>query len=472
MPTKHFCTNISELSNHRYLRLDEKFWFTTKNLAVYKFVPLKDIFDIENGNSYTEFYTTKETNIPYIRIGDLSFKYEINKDNLIYLDDSCEIKKSKILRKDDLILATIGATIGKINLAREFEGGTFSNNTVVLRLKDKQNHDSYFYEKLFQSKLLQKYIWGIVSQKAQPNLQVYDLQNLKIPLIAYPDQSSATIQIEPIEKTIKKLKSQILPLQETIDNIFAREFGFDLAKVRKVDDDNRFYCNISQLGPKNSNIRFSYRWNQLGRVQEELYRSTKDIRILGNYIISTKNGWSPECNNGESGQAVLGIDAIQKAGKLDFSNPKFTQQTRGNITEFIVKDGDFLVSRGNTIDLVALASVAETQEDGQDCIYPDLMIKVEFDEKQIDKEYMAFLFNSVIGRTYFKYSAKGKNQTMVKISAKELYDFRLPVPAKDVQQKLVKEIEAELEKQESIKKKIGAERNKIDGIIEKVLANI
>jgi len=75
---------------------------------------------------------------------------------------------------------------------------------------------------------LQKYIWGVVSQKAQPNLQTYDLENVKIPLIPKSKQDQIVSQIEPIEKKIKELKAQITPPQEVINKVFAREFGFDL----------------------------------------------------------------------------------------------------------------------------------------------------------------------------------------------------------------------------------------------------
>jgi type I restriction enzyme, S subunit len=97
------------------------------------------------------------------------------------------------------------------------------------------------------------------------------------------------------------------------------------------------------------------------------------------------------------------------------------------------------------------------------------MIRIKFYDSKIDKEYMTYAFNSIIGRIYFKYSAKGKNQTMVKISAKELYDFKLPIPDIEVQQKIVDEIKAELGKQAEMKKKIEAEREKIDEIIEKAI---
>lgn len=98
-------------------------------------------------------------------------------------------------------------------------------------------------------------------------------------------------------------------------------------------------------------------------------------------------------------------------------------------------------------------------------------IKVDVDENHIDKKYLAYLFNSIIGRYYYKYSAKGKNQTMVKISSDELNGFFLPIPPLDIQLRIVTEIKTELDTQEIIKTKIEKERNKIDEIIENAIKN-
>lgn len=163
----------------------------------------------------------------------------------------------------------------------------------------------------------------------------------------------------------------------------------------------------------------------------------------------------------------MGIDCI-KNGQINFDNLKYTSEAKNNVKDFYVKQNDFFVSRGNTIDLVALAGTVE-QELEQDVIYSDLMIKVEFNEIYINKKYIAYLFNSSIGRLYFKYSAKGKNQTMVKISSKELLDFYLPIPDIKLQNKIVKEIEKEFKEQEKIKLQIEQERNKIDEIIENAI---
>lgn len=469
MGLKTFTTNFQNIGEQEFLRpnVGYRYFFDVQKAEIYpsqKQIKLGQILEMVSTKKISKGELESEESL--VDIGNIERRFNclinIKKTSIIGSDKN-------ILQEGDIIIPKIQPQMGNIYLNLEHKRFIASTELMEYSISDKYNPIFLYY--LITSKIFLSNLAKLEGGKTHRRVNPIDLYKIKIPVIEKTQQDKVAIQIKPIEKKMRESNSQIVPVQEAINKIFAREFGFDLEKVRKVDDDNRFYCDFSQLAPKNSNIRFSYRWNQLGRVQEELYRNNKEIRTLGDFIISTKNGWSPECNDDENGQAVLGIDAIQKMGKLDLSNPKFTQQARGNIADFIIKSGDFLVSRGNTIDLVALASVAEIQEDLQDCIYPDLMIKVEFDEKQIDKEYMAFLFNSVIGRTYFKYSAKGKNQTMVKISAKELYDFRLPIPDKGLQQKMVREIKIEIEKQECIRKKIMAERNKIDEIIERTIAS-
>ena len=123
------------------------------------------------------------------------------------------------------------------------------------------------------------------------------------------------------------------------------------------------------------------------------------------------------------------------------------------LAQYYVKDGDFYVSRGNTTDLVAMAAIAHVKEDTPLTVFPDLMIRVRFNEKIVN-EYVALVFNSSIGRYYFKYSAKGKNQTMVKVSKQELCDFFIPIPAIEMQERIVEAVHGELEKQRAIKNQL------------------
>jgi type I restriction enzyme, S subunit len=459
MALKQFTIDFQEFTTHQYLRFDEKFWFTTKNLVVYDYVLLKDIFYLINGNSYTEYYSEEKTDIPYIRIGDLSFKYEIDDKNLIYLDDSCEISEDKKLRKDDIILATIGATIGKINLAREFENGTFSNNTILLRLKDKENHNPYFYEKLFQDTLLQKYIWGVVSQKAQPNLQTYDLQNIKIPLIPKPKQDQIVAQIEPIEKKIKGLKSQITPAQEIINKVFAREFEFDLEKFEELRKIRNYYLDLSNFA-NNKDIRQSVRFHKESAtfVMQELKKVTnsKLKKFLAEPIILGAS-ISPS-DFDENGEYYYVSMATVKNYKLEIDESQLvsTEYARANMNKSINKNDIIMTRSGVAIGKFALI------ENDVNGIFADFTMRIRL--KNYNHYFAYYYFRSDYFQHLIHTHKKGlQNQN---IFPGQIQEFPLvDIPPKD-QQKIVYEIKTELDKQEEIKQKIEAERNKIDEIIE------
>ena len=365
-------------------------------------------------------------------------------------------------------MAVIGATVGKINLARKFKGGTFSNNTILLRTKNKEKHNPFFYERLFQSDLIQKYIWGVVSQKAQPNLQRYDLENIKIPVVLKDKQDRVATQTQPIENRIRTLRAQIIPPQEIINKILAREFKCNMQEVYIVE---KVMCSLvsDTLTYRNPSIRNSVRWHKIAPIQDTLYKNNPHIKKLGKYIISTKNGWSPNCRESDSANYVFGVNSISADGVIKYDDLKTSDETRRDINDYYSKKGDLFVSRGNTVDLVALASIVKNMPDEKDIIFPDLFIKIDVNEKELNKTYLAYLFNSIVGRLYFKYAAKGKNQTMVKVSSDELNNFYLPIPPLKMQEEIVDEIKTDLDKQEEVKKKIESERNKIDEIIEKAI---
>lgn len=468
MGLKQFTIDFREFTTHQYLRFDEKFWFTTKNLAVYNHVFLKDIFNMINGNSHTEYYTEEKTDIPYIRIGDLSFKYEIDDMNLIYLDDSCEINEDKKLKKDDLILATIGATIGKINLARQFENGTFSNNTILLRLKNKENHNPYFYEKLFQSDLLQKYIWGVVSQKAQPNLQTYDLQNIKIPLIPKTTQNQIVAQIEPIEKRIKELKAQIKPQQEAINKVFAREFGFDLEKFEELKKTKNYYLDLSSFA-NNKDVRQSVKFHrEAGIFVIEQLKNISDKKIK-NFIaepIVLGKSVSPS-NYDDTGDYFYVSMANIKNWKFESEDARLVSKEYSdkNKNKTVVK-GDILIARSGegTIGKVALIDDEDLQG-----IFADFTIRIRL--QNYNPLFAYYYFRTDYFQYLIEVNKKGLGNN-TNIFPSQIQEFPIiDISLKD-QQKIVDEIKAELDEQEEVKKKIEAERNKIDVIIERAINDI
>jgi type I restriction enzyme S subunit len=372
-------------------------------------------------------------------------KYRASSDNILI--SSLRLAKSPALQFPDKNLSNYVFSNG-FYIFKVGAGWNIKFILSILRLKIlKSIIDDHIYRGI-----------GISAYKQE------DLLKIKIPLIKRAHQDKIVAQIEPLEQKIKQLKSQIKGPQEVINKVFTKVFDIDLEHVFEEEQKKQFFVS-SSFAFRNHNLRSSVRWHKIVPIQKAMYKNTRGIMKLGDYILSTKNGWSPSCKESDTLNMVFGVNCISKRGIVSYEDIKLSDESRTNIESYFAKNGDLFVSRGNTVDLVALAAVVEAIPDDKDFIFPDLFIRLDVDENHLDKKYLAYLFNSIIGRFYFKYSAKGKNQTMVKISSDELNNFFLPVPALGAQQEIVDEIQIELDAQEIIKVEIENLRIKIDEII-------
>ena len=148
---------------------------------------------------------------------------------------------------------------------------------------------------------------------------------------------------------------------------------------------------------------------------------TSDRERLGKAVVSTQNGWSPNCNGGDTPVLTL---ACLKNGSIDLTARKWTDLNRDDIDRFFVKEGDFFYSRGNTPELVALAGIASNVD--ENIVFPDLLTRVEFDTELILPQYAVILFNSTLGRKYFGNVPLGASPSMVKVSQKYMKNFPVP----------------------------------------------
>lgn len=454
--------NFTAISNHNILRSDFKFFSWIKEIKeLYpKSIKLKYMLEYyykgfafkgEDFSSFGDIMVLKGINI--------TDEHAINYNTIEYLPSDFWLDKKYqkfIVKKDEIIITLVGS-IGKVALITTDSKTMLNQNNIAIKLKEQYIPKVYCY---ILAIIIDELVSKLYKSSGYSFLRIEDLFRLDIPLLSYKQQKEILSEIEESEITNNGLKANLKDCQEIIDEIIANEFKFDLNKIKQVDTIKYLNSDINTYS-NNSNLRFSFRWNKLKQLQNEMFSKLHCTTNLGKYIITTRNGWSPECSEDLIGYKVLGIDAISKRTILNLDNPKYTDLTKNNIDDYIIKDNDFFVSRGNTTDLVALASIAHINDDDQ-YIYPDLMIKITLNENYINKQYLAYVFNSFIGRIYFKYVSKGKNQTMVKISAKELYDFLIPIPEIKEQEKIVELIKKELDKQELIQHQIKEKRNEIE----------
>ena len=391
----------------------------------------------------------------------------LNTEKLPYVSyeyyDTCS--KGKV-QNEDILLCKDGALTGKVCLVEISALPTSSvmvnEHVYIVRGNDKINQLFLFY--LMRSSLFREQVSDLAfRKKGQPGLNLDHLKEIQLPDVPLDDQERILNKLTPLNRHVENLRKLIVPVVALIDNVLFSSFSIEKKALDLIEKENPLYVGIRDVAKDNANIRFSYRWNKAIALQEYLKSTACNCDKLGNFIIDTQNGWSPDCNNWQGAFQVLGVDAIESDAEMHFENIKYSNESNERIDQYYIKNGDFFVSRGNTVDLVAMAAIAHIGSNVPATIFPDLMIRVRFNENVVN-EYVAYVFNSSIGRYYFKYSAKGKNQTMVKVSKQELCDFYIPIPPISKQREIVEAIQGELAKQRAIKDQLASletERNEL-----------
>lgn len=460
---------LSDFRSEESLRCDYKYIasLVTSSKCFYTY---RNLFDFV---SYEKVNIEELDNFKYAEIGNVNKLGEVEPVELSFEDRQEEneslfkkIEKGDIInpKKNDILISKIRPYLNK-NVLVNSDDQYFTKAFIHIRPKI----NSELLHIAIRSKFIT--LLNAVSRqgKGYPTLKEDDIKAIRFPKkfvdALTKNEDELIKKIQPIRTEISGLKLTQQTTLDILNQVFSAFYKINLSQVQEIDKTRILTIPLSNVKNYNSGLRGSLRWNKMQYIQNFIYSNVDCVETLGRYIKSTKNGWSPLSVEGGEGIPVLGQEHFSSNAKLKIDPSKFTEQTRNNIEDFFIKKGDFFVSRGNTVDLVALASiVGEEIED--DIIYPDLYIKIEFDETNVNKEYLAFLFNSFIGRLYFKYVAKGKNQTMVKVSSAELLNFRVPIPSKEQQAEIVEAIKTQLDEQKEIDRQIEEKQQAINNIIE------
>lgn len=153
------------------------------------------------------------------------------------------------------------------------------------------------------------------------------------------------------------------------------------------------------------------------------------------------NGKSATANDEQRGLPTLSISAVRDGRIVGGAAVKYVEIDRSAIENFLLMDGDFLVVRGNgNKQLTALGGMVRGGLP-DDCFYPDLLIRLRFDETVIRRDFAARQWNAPRAHGALLRSAKSTNGIW-KINGKDIKSHQLVVPPLDAQDALLERIEA------------------------------
>ena len=234
-----------------------------------------------------------------------------------------------------------------------------------------------------------------------PIINKTDFSNFKIPVPPTETQSRIVSELDLLQSIIDKQKAQLKELDNLAQAVFYNMFGDPVENEKG--------------------------W---------------EVKKLGDECTDMKYGTSrPSCENGK--YSYLRMCNISSDGHLDLNNLKTIDVPDDEVEKCIVRYGDILFNRTNSIDLIGKTCMFDLETP---MIIAGYIIRVRLSEK-LESRFVSCMFNMPSMKKLLRAMAKGAvNQA--NINSKELASIIIPIPPVILQHSFASKIES-IEKQKA-----------------------
>lgn len=482
MGLKVYNIDFFELSKENTIRCDFNFISFQNNYSTVEYYSFNDLFDIVV-NDKVDFKTLFEKDFYYVEISNVSKESDVFPIKLNFYDRTYElenyykkIEKGDIINvsKNDILISKVRPNLKKYILIDEIYDRYYYTSAFI-HIKPKILNKIFFY--LFKTSFYKNLISISRQGKGYPTLKEDDFHYLKFPKkdidILVNNESYILSLIEPIENKIKSLKETIIPEQEIINEVFAREFGFDENLYNEFGKgmtagtqiaDNKTYkvfnTDFSDFS-KSDIMRFSTRFhNTPTKKLMNILNDIDTIKVRDILLESIHRGTTPKYDdNGEFGVIKtenLKNSYIETNQYELISNDFFYKNKKYSICE-----NDILIASTGKISLGKIDIVDNINNN---FIVDNHISIIRIDNKKYSNKFFMYFFRSILG--YFQIERDFTGTTnQIELYANSITNFKIPNITLEKQQEMVDEIDNKIKEQQKINIQIEKERNKIYDII-------
>lgn len=398
---------------------------------------------------------------------------QIDKDGTVCLDklpyvshDFFDEAKKGIISNEDILICKDGALTGKtciVDISKLPTAKVMINEHVFsVRANSRIRQRMLFY--ITRTDIFMNQIIDLAyRKKAQPGLTLDHLKAIKIPEIPLKVQDKFLKDIKPYEKKIEELNSKKVNIQDNIDKVFQKEFGFRYTEFDKLKEVKVYHINADSIAV-NGDLRCSPKFHRPARifVENEL-TSRMNSKIKDFLAEPIVLGASISPKDYDEGDYIYISMATIKTWKLDSE----TASTVGDDysatkQEKTVHKNDIVLARSGE-GTIGKAALIEEDIDG---IFADFTMRIRL--KDYNPEFAYYYFRT----SYFQYLIEtykkglGNNTNIFPVAIKE---FPIPNISLKRQEEIVKEIRMKIEEQEAVRSEIEDQQNAIKQKLETLL---
>lgn len=202
-------------------------------------------------------------------------------------------------------------------------------------------------------------------------------------------------------------------------------------------------------------------------AKDENLPSTWCLSELRHFIESMANGiYKPEKYYTSDGVISLRMYNIQD-GKIIWQNLKRMSLTKHEVEQYRLKEGDILVNRVNSRELVGKAAIIQNLK--EHVIFESKNIRLRLVKNSILPEYVNYCFMTRIVRDVFEDKSK-QTVGMATISQPQIASLQLPIPPLLEQKEVVRRVEALFKKADEIEERYKKAKVFVDRLTQSILA--
>ena len=348
-----------------------------------RYIKCSDIIDVRDGTHDSPKYVS----IGYPLITSKNIKnnsIDFENVNYISIDDYEKINQRSNVSNGDILMPMIG-TIGNPVLVNTKEKFAIKN-VALFKLSDNKNINNKYFYYCLKSEYITKQLSKNKRGGTQSFVSLSNIRDLKIPIQDIETQNKIVEVLDKAQDLIDKKIEQIDLLDELVKSRFIEMFG------NVITNPNNF--DISTIGDIATEIR---------------YGTSKSATVGGKY-------------------PYIRMNNITYNGKLDLQDLKYIDIDDNELEKCIVKKGDVLFNRTNSIELIGKTCVFELDEP---MVIAGYIIRIRL-KQNVLPIYLSEFLNSSYGKSLLRGIAKGAvNQA--NINAQELKKIKIHIPPIELQ---------------------------------------
>ena len=436
-------------------RGDVFYWlpnFLSIENTVKKGVKLQDILTKNITYGHTPLggksnYTDK--GVLFIRSGQLNDFFLDLSDNVYISENEHKKMQRSIIKGRDVLVATVGATIGAVAITPEDIKEANCNQAVAILRSDESKVNPYFLAIYLSLPYGKEQILRQSSGGARDNLDPFELKQIRVILPTIKLQQNAELFTKEAYKLKKEAESDY---QKTVQ-LLNQSLGVSDIKKRRV---SAFWFWSDEIDIVSKLHPAAYKKSEI--------KGVKDFVKMKNYAESLDYGTSEDLTYQSSVIPFLRITDIDEHFQINEAEVKYISQFDAEkLSKYKVGLNDLLISRTGTLGDAVLID-----KDLKDSIFGSYFIRIKFNKKieeKLNLEYLTFFINSTVGKEQSSSLSSGGVQTNLTIQAIE--NMKVPVIKKDIQNQIVKYLQSFKEKNRLSKQKLQEAKDFVENLITK-----